>query len=82
MMGRERSYLSRWCKECGVKLPNRNDKRRYNGYKVRNLCKSCFANPSDETRCKQMTAAGRRCKHRRSEDSAKGYCAFHDNRSR
>ena len=33
-------------------------------------------------RCKQITLAGNRCKHHRSRDSEKGYCAFHENKSR
>ena len=31
--------------------------------------------PYDD-RCKQITLAGNRCKHHRSRDSEKGYCAF------
>jgi len=44
--------------------------------------------PKEETvepypeRCKQITLAGDRCKHNRSRDSEKGYCAFHENKSR
>ncbi len=71
----------RKCYECGVKLPNRNPNRRYNGYKVRNLCQKCFVNPSEEMRCEKISTKGKRCKHRKSDDSTRGYCSFHDKRS-
>lgn len=75
--------MSRWCKECGVKLAARNSKRRTsNGYKDRLLCQPCFINPKEEMRCVKITAAGNRCKHRKSDDSERGYCAFHEKRSK
>tara|TARA_B100001094_G_scaffold284141_1_gene297429 strand:+ start:2546 stop:2800 length:255 start_codon:yes stop_codon:yes gene_type:complete len=79
-MGQERIYLSRWCNNCGVKLPNRNAKRTYNGYKVRNLCKSCWSNPTDEDRCDAITKKKVRCKLRKDPESKGGYCGMHRNK--
>jgi len=35
-----------------------------------------------DPRCKKITLAGNRCMKHRSKDSKKGYCAFHENKSR
>jgi len=74
--------MSRWCKDCGTKLSHRNSKRKRMGiYKDRGVCQPCFNSPSDKERCSATTTAGNRCKHRKIEESEKGYCAFHNKRS-
>jgi hypothetical protein len=82
MMGQERSYLSRWCKNCGIKLRSVNVNRTYRGWKVRNLCQFCYNNPSDEERCKATTVKGKRCKHRKDPDSKLDYCGMHDKKAK
>ena len=72
--------MSRWCNECSVKLPSRNIKRTYNGYKVRNLCKSCWDNPSEEEQCNATTKRKVRCKMRKDPESKAGFCALHSNK--
>ena len=45
------------------------------------LTKGKTVEPYDP-RCKKITLAGNRCMKHRSKDSKKGYCAFHENKSR
>lgn len=74
--------MSRWCKNCGIKLRSVNVNRTYRGWKVRNLCHSCYSNPSDEERCKATTVRGKRCKHRKDPDSKLDYCGMHDKKAK
>ena len=74
--------MSSYCKECGVKLANRNRKRLANGlYKSRGLCQPCFNSPKEKDRCIAPTHKGRKtCLHRKCEDSKLGYCSYHHKR--
>ena len=70
--------MSRWCKQCKVKLSYRNSKRKRLGkYKDRHLCQPCWNNPTEANQCNAITTKKTKCRIRKIPESKGGYCGYH-----